>query len=293
MKKNYTTTSRLVQYAASATAFLSIQQADATVVYTDLDPDITLGGEGAESVLDINEDGTDDFSFSIYSFSGSGTYLGLTFTYGVKAVVGAALNGNEFVGSLVTYSGYSGVYTPVLADDVAIYDGLEFAEGSASLGFNVVVSLLGAPYYSYSGGVWLGTDMAFLGFRLNIDKDRYYGWMRISVSEDASTIIIHDYAYESTANQAIFTGQVATDITTTSVMDADVFASGNTINIQVSADESETTGSMFDLNGKLVKSFGQLTGTSTFTCSDLATGNYIVRLESPTGVYRKQIHLTN
>ena len=66
MKKNYTTTSRLVQYAASATAFLSIQQADATVVYTDLDPDITLGGEGAESVLDINEDGTDDFYFSIY-----------------------------------------------------------------------------------------------------------------------------------------------------------------------------------------------------------------------------------
>ncbi len=76
-------------------------------------------------------------------------------------------------------------------------------------------------------------------------------------------------------------------------MDADVFASGNTINIQVSADESETTGSMFDLNGKLVKSFGQLTGTSTFTCAEVATGNYIVRLESPTGVYRKQIHLTN
>lgn len=293
MKKNYTNTSRLVQYAASATAFLSIQQADATVIYTDLDPDLTIGGEGAEAVIDINEDGTDDFSFSIYSFSGSGTYLGFTFTYNVKAAIGAALNGNEFVGSMVTYSGYSGVYTPVLADDVAIYDGLEFAEGTASLGFNVAISLLGAPYYAYSGGVWLDTDMAFMGFRLNIDKDRYYGWMRISVSEDASTIIIHDYAYESTANQPIFTGQVATDITTAAIMQSEVFSTGNIINIQVSEDVADAVGTLYDMNGKLVKSFGEITGSNTFNCAELATGNYIVRLQSASGEYRKQLHLTN
>lgn len=282
-----------MQYAASAAAFLSLQQANAAVVYTDLDPDLIIGGEGAETMIDINADGTDDFTFSIYSFSGSGTYLGLTFTYGVKAAVGAALNGNEFVGNVVTYSGYSGVYTPVLADDVAIYDGLEFAEGEASLGFQVNISLLGSPYYAYSGGNWLGAEMGFIGFRLNVDKDRFYGWMRVSVSEDASTITIHDYAYESTANQYIFTGQVATDITTTPIMLSDAYAHGSMINIQVSEEVQNALGNLYDINGKLVKSFGTITGSNTFDCADLASGNYFVHLQDESGVYRKQVHLSN
>jgi hypothetical protein len=51
-----------------------------------------------------------------------------------------------------------------------------------------------------------------MGFRINIDKDHYYGWMRVSVNEESTLITIHDYAYENEANKAIFTGQTATAI---------------------------------------------------------------------------------
>ena len=292
MKKITSTPTRLLQYAASATAFLGMQQVNATVVYTDLDPDQLIGGEGAEFTIDMNEDGTDDFNFSIYSFSGTGTYLGFTFTYGVKVALAAAINGNEILGEMVTYSGYSGIYAPVLPDDEAISSGDNFAEGAGTLGVVFNVSLLGAPYYSYTGGNWLDTSMGFMGIRINIDKDRYYGWIRLSVSDDAATITIHDYAYESEPNKPIFTGQTATGIEEMPIMQAEVYANGNILNISIPEDLDQLDGSLFDLSGKLVKKLDISAGTQAISCNELASGNYIVSLQSDSGVYRKQVHLS-
>ncbi len=293
MKKTFTTTKKMMQYATSAAAFLSLNQAGAAVVYTDLDPDQVIGGEGAEFALDLNSDGTDDFNFSIYSFSGAGTYYGISFTYGVKVAFASALNGNEFMGEIVTYSGYSGVYAPVLAAGEGINSEDSFADGAASLALSVQISVLGFPYYSYVAGNWLDTDNAFMGVRLNIDKDRYYGWIRLSVSDDAGTITIHDYAYQSTANEAIFTGQTATDIQNPGITGASIFAYGSQLTIGLPEDIAEAQATVYDLSGKMVIDLGTLSGTRTIACSDLASGNYIVRLQNDMGTYNKQVHLSN
>jgi hypothetical protein len=84
MKSNTHSNKKLLHYATSAAAFLAINNLQATVVYTDLDPDIMVGGEGAEISLDINSDGNDDFGFFVYSFTGVGTYYGINFTYDFK-----------------------------------------------------------------------------------------------------------------------------------------------------------------------------------------------------------------
>lgn len=292
MKNTYSKTKKMMQYATSAAAFLSINQAGAAIVYTDLDPDQVIGGEGAEFALDMNNDGSDDFNFSIYSFSGVGTYYGLSFTYGVKVAFASALNGNEFMGDVVSYSGYSGVYAPILAAGEGINSEDNFAGGAASLALNVQISVLGFPYYSYAAGNWLDADNGFMGVRLNIDKDRYYGWIRLSVSDDASTITIHDYAYQNTANEAIFTGQTATNIQTPGIADAVVFTSGDQLTINLPAAVTGAQGSVYDLSGKLVMALGTLNGTQTISCGQLASGNYVVRLQTATGTYNKQVHLS-
>lgn len=293
MKKDLTSTKKLAQYAASAAAFLTINQAGATVVYTDLDPDLVLGGEGAEATIDINDDGTDDFAFSIYNFSGSGTYSGFSFGYVVNVALASALNGNEFLGSIVSYSGYSGVYAPILPAGTLVGTDDNFANGAGSLAVSVSVTVLGFPYYTYVGGNWLDTDQAFMGFRVNVDKDRYYGWMRISVSDDAASMTIHDYAYQSEPNTAIFVGQTATDIADSPLSNANVYSNGSQVMIELPSDLEGTADCLiYDLNGKLVKSATGLTGHNVLDCNELSSGNYIVRLGNGDMAVKKQLHLS-
>lgn len=71
MKNNTLSNKRLIQYAASAAAFLAVNSAQATVAYTDLDPDLAIGGEGGEITIDVNSDGTDDLGFFVYSILGT------------------------------------------------------------------------------------------------------------------------------------------------------------------------------------------------------------------------------
>lgn len=294
MKKITSTSTRLFQYAASAAAFLSVNQVNATVVYTDLDPDQAIGGEGAEFTIDVNEDGTDDFNFMIYSFSGTGTYYGISFTYGVKVGIAEALNGNEFLGSLFsTYYGGSAVYTPVLPSGEGINSEDSFAAGAGSMGISVAISVLGFPYYSYNTGNWLNVNEGYMGFRLTVDKDHFYGWMRLSMSDDASMITIHDYAYENAANQPIFTGQVATAIETAAIEDAQIFSSGKQITVKLPENAGVAGVQVFDLSGKMVKSAEQISGLTLISCSDLASGNYLVKVTGEQGSVSNQVHLSN
>ena len=154
MKSNTHSNKKLLHYATSAAAFLTINNLQATVVYTDLDPDLMVDGEGGEISIDINSDGNDDFGFFVYSFTGVGTYYGINFTYDFKLAAVSAQNGNELFGSLVTYSSYSAVYTPVLPAGEGINSGDPFAEGGGTLGVSLMVSLSGFPSATeiYSNG---------------------------------------------------------------------------------------------------------------------------------------------
>lgn len=292
MKKNFIKDQKLLQYAASAIAFLSVNRADATVIYTDLDPDLVLGGEGAEVNIDINADGTNDFFFNVYSFAGSGTYLGFNFTYTVKVAGASALNGNEFLGTLMTYSGYSAVQVPVLALGEGINGDDNFEGGVATLGGSVQISLSGLPYYGYQFGNWLEADMQYMGFRLNIDTSHYYGWMRLSLNADATLLTIHDYAYQNSANEAIFVGQTATDIENNPLTGTTIFANGNQIHVQLPEDcNVPAVISVYDLAGRKVMVQKAVNGHQVLSAAALPSGNYIVMVGDEALQVKKQVHV--
>lgn len=293
-KKNTFSSKKLISYAASATAFLAVNNANATVVYTDLDPDQVIAGEGAEVSLDINDDGINDFTFIVTSLSGTGTYYGISFTYGANIAGAIALNGNEFLGSVTTYSGYSGVYAPVLPSGEGINEDDQFVNGAPTLGISVAVSLLGFPYYDYQAGNWLGVDMGYMGFRLNIDKDRFYGWMRVSVNGSANSITIHDYAYENEANKAIFTDQTATAINENPLAQADIYANGGQVFINLPELNSNNADvNIYDMSGKLVKNQSLSNGNNVCNCNNLPSANYIVHVTEGQLTIKKQIAINN
>lgn len=294
MKKLTASNKKLMQYAASAAAFLMVNEASATIVYTDLDPDGIIGGEGAEITLDINADGTDDFTFIVYSYAGTLTYYGSPISFDVKVAGAQALDNNEFLGSLVTMSGYTNVYIPILAPGEGINNEDNFEEGYGSLAVIVNASLYGFPVYTFEGGVWLDSDMEFMGFRLSIDKDYFYGWMRISVNDEVNQLTIHDYAYEDEANKAIFTGSTASDIVTNPLTDTEIYTTGQALVVNIPSNVTTLVDlDLFDVEGKLVLQISQISGSNTVNCEGFAGGNYIVRLTDHNLSYNKQVHIAN
>src|SRR5204863_1666944 len=56
-------------------------------------------------------------------------------------------------------------------------------------------------------GAWNGgVSDAFAGLKLNLNDSTYYGWVRCSVTSDATHLIIKDYAYETNAFTHIHSG---------------------------------------------------------------------------------------
>ncbi len=72
---------RLLHYAVSCGVFIAFTaEAQADVVYTNLDPD-SVSTVGNDFFIDINNDGIDDFQFSILSTAYYATILGLPQTH--------------------------------------------------------------------------------------------------------------------------------------------------------------------------------------------------------------------
>ncbi|HRY97774.1 MAG TPA: hypothetical protein P5550_01825, partial [Bacteroidales bacterium] len=53
---------KIKAYSLAAAAILAVQPAAGAVVYTDLVPDSTYSGSNADFLLDLNNDGVDDFN---------------------------------------------------------------------------------------------------------------------------------------------------------------------------------------------------------------------------------------
>ncbi len=58
------------------------------------------------------------------------------------------------------------------------------------------------------GGEFLGAGDKYLPLKFNIAGSPHYGWVRVNVDNTCSQFTIKDYAYNATANQLIFAGQM-------------------------------------------------------------------------------------
>lgn len=262
---------KLLHYSAAAGAFLLGGRISGEIIYTDLDPDVTLGGEGADYFIDVNNDGVNDFEFFLLSYSGTLTYYGFPVSYKVDIAAMAALSGAGFEGKVGTYSSYifNSVYK--ITPGYAINSQYPFVSGSANLAINV--SALGYPYYE--GGPWAGTDQQVFGFRIPVDEDYNYGWMRISVAADGSSITIHDYAYNTDLNGSIFATSTGDAITAAEPHAFSVFTSGKQVHVQTDPSTGPYTVKVLSSLGRSV-SETLCSGSAVMDLSRVPTGAYLV-----------------
>ncbi|MFN3939596.1 MAG: T9SS type A sorting domain-containing protein [Chitinophagales bacterium] len=214
MQKKYLE-KHLSAYAASAACFLLIQQeADAQVVYMDIDPDSILDTKYDFAELDLDNNGTADFFFLNSSFTFYTWFWG-TYRLRQDILVGPAISENALAG--ISFNWDDGYYTFTLYYPYALANGelinndLQWQNKDQQVmalrTFIEEGDLINIANYAWDNPDVTETLDHYLGIRF-IDEagNNHYGWIRCDVKDEGRTLVIKDYAYELQPDHPIVAG---------------------------------------------------------------------------------------
>jgi hypothetical protein len=300
MKHLDKTTKKLASYSAFAAAFtVSANEAHAQLVYTDIDPDETIGiGDSYE--LDLNDDGNTDFQFTINTF----TIPSFFYTTGTAGLMFDAVIPRMLVypdgGNSVNASTVSGVYGSTFAypyvmdNGDVVDDDLNFKSNSTQfMGIYLSVADFPAegsvyPFANY--GNWPNKSNKFMGLKFEVDGETHFGWVRLSVND--LEIEIDDYAFNATPETAVETG-VTVDVQ--NLIPAhllSVYSNGNTIHVGVNGLHAETaTVRVTNMIGETVVYENLNLNGMTIPVPYAAQGIYLVNIVADGAIFTKEVFL--
>ena len=238
----------------------------AQIIYTDI-PDAT---PNATYSLDLNNDTIVDFL--------------IQFDLGNK-VMCKPQNNNAYSGNFV-----GGVNLPwALSASNSICETLATWYDSNSPG----TMALGT-----SIGYWVGETNKYLALKLVVESNTYYGWARLDLLDISTSFTIKDYAYESTPNGCIQSGQTLLGIHENSTKNSvsvfpNPFIASTTI--QTIDNLKNATLTIYNLQGQNVKQVKNISGQTVFVSRDnLPSGLYFVTLtEENKIIVTEKIIITN
>jgi len=196
----------LLAYAAAAGAVIfSTAPADAEIIYTPSNTPMTVAQANkgpALTQLDLTNHGAPDFTFLMSSTLGfhSTTFSATTTRRKFLLKVDPAVKGNQAV------QGQPTVTASAIPAGVTIGPQEKFGEGGLYMRFKS--SHIGG---SRSSGSWQKVEYAYVGLKFLINGKVHYGWARIKFPFPNGVKLpsIYGYAYESTPNTPIVTGQTS------------------------------------------------------------------------------------
>lgn len=278
---------KLKSYSALASAvFGTAAAADAQIVYTDVTPDVTLSviNDSLNSYdVDFDNAGTPDMAIATYGYlyNYGGTDYQLNYVYSFVAPNATA----ALVAAMETAGTSSFPATTSLASGTAIGSSATWLDTTAAGGTFYFTSAYGFTQ-TLLGTANTGTD-TYIGARFLIGANTHYGWVRINVAADASSVVIKDYAYNATANGPINAGQTVgvAEIAATSW---NAYSNGSSIIVKADFDGNVE---VIDMTGNLITSGVIANGELTMNVSNASAGMYLVRVTNGTTTATKKISL--
>ena len=223
------------------------------IIYTDV-PDAT---PNATYSLDLNNDTVVDF---IIYFGGSASTIG---------VMCNPQNNNAYSGNFVngTYLPWALSTSNTLCASLATW--YDFNNpGTLALGTNI--------------GYWVGASDKYLALKLIVGTNTYYGWARIDILANSASFTIKDYAYESTPNVCIQSGQNNLDINEYSEKKHySIFPNPFVTSTTIRTIENLVNANLiiYNSSGQIVKELKNLSGQTVFLSRDnLSSGLYYIKL---------------
>ncbi len=145
---------------------------------------------GQNYFLDIDNDGTDDFSFNTAS-SFSNDAIRTTFLV-------HALGNNE----IMSWKDYAIIYE---SDDVisSYSDDLTWRSGSGE-----IIEEVHDGNQPMWNGLWSGDRPQYLAVKLQKGGNDYYGWIKVSIDPDKEVAYVNEYAINRVPSASINAGQI-------------------------------------------------------------------------------------
>ncbi|MCE3279736.1 MAG: hypothetical protein K0S44_1927 [Bacteroidetes bacterium] len=262
---------KLKSYSALAGTMIAAGTADSQIVYTDISPDVMVNTDGGSYDLDLNNDGTFDFTFNqIISPGGSSSS-----PYNKVGVT--PLNSNMIAGSTAGNYVYPFAMNP--GDSI-----------KSSLSWNVGTSQSMGSYWgaSYTYGNWPGVNNKYIGLKLDVAGTIYYGWARLDVVPLSTSFTIKDYAFMNIAGQPILAGSLSVGIKENNLSGTTIYNNNHTINILTKTFTDGTIRIMNNL-GQEVRSAAQTSNHTIIDLSDLNAGIYFVTIITENNKFTKKI----
>ena len=271
------------------TAMLFSASANAQIVYTDVTPDQVISATTIPSTedynIDLNNDGINDYKISC-SRSGGICPLAPSSRLYINFISDSALNSNAVV------TGTSITYPLAMNLNDSISSGLSFS----SFGY-LRRNTSGGPCTG-TFGVWSYSIDRYLGLKLIVGGNTYYGWarMQIDVVTGIPSCTIKDYAYNSIPNQPILAGDTGT--VPTGIFENSFAASinifpipaGNHLSIALGSNSKNVEVAIADITGKIVyTTTAYETNKIEVNTNEFAEGIYIVQIQSGEFISTKKL----
>src|SRR6476469_2895178 len=193
-------------YITILAALLYIITVNAQIVYTDVNPNITLDTNGALYNLNINNDGIADFKFDYNYRIYNCQCLMLRTSGDLSSSVVVPLNSNSMMAFTNAEDDIIKLNANTIIDSSLHWENYELAL-TAYGGFCNACSKGTIFSHVLNGGIWDGSTDKYMGLQVKIGSNIYYGWVRLDVGIEANFVTIKDYAYNTVPNQPILAGQ--------------------------------------------------------------------------------------
>lgn len=277
----------LIKYSAASAAFISIhQQANASIVYRDIDPDSSI--TNADTIfLDLDLDGINDVEFWIESKTGIiVTSAGASIQYTYRTAKAEALFSNVIMGKPATVSSYhfNSAYRfesgEIINDSIPVIDGAVFLAGA------IITSGIAA----YSGGPWSNITDKIMGVRFKIDGVNHYAWIRLSVGAGGNSITVNELAYDNVADIPVTAGLTA-QAENIQINEPVVFSENGNIHVQIKS-ALPVSIKIYSVTGQLVYSELTRNENTIIRLKNVLPANYFIVTEFENKRFAKQIFYT-
>ena len=294
MKKTFTIVTCLLF------TFFQVKSSDGQIIYTDIE-DVTLectnNGCYESYNLDLNNDNTIDYV--LYASAPNGFYQ-YHFIAGL-----VANNGNGTITLLNFPEPYPLKKNFLIGNIIPSNYSLSWGwSGILSEKFYYCCQYGPCPKHlckEYKNGSWTQPGDYFLGVKINVNDQFYYGWARLSVrvTNKQAIVTLKDYAYESTPGVTILAGDTGASPTvkfqsdtpdeeTNGLFKTNIYPNpvASIANVSFSLSKvSRVLLMIYDMNGQQVKTvadkqFNEGFHKVSFETNDMSSGIYMLRLQS-------------
>lgn len=273
---------KLKAYSAlTVAATLVASNSEAQIVHTT----VNYNGGFETYDIDIDDDGTTDYSIDGINWGANYSYVSPAFGYRANILCAGS---NQVVMGSASSSYYVGkLDAGVIINSTVPNLGLNSA-GSNNSGWywsnggNFGGASYNPPYNSSDGWgqEWAGGQTGFVGVEFDISGATHYGWIRIQMDADFGAWEVIDMAYNATADEQIITGQTLN--VKENKRNMNVFVDADNVNIM-------TDGSLMNAKVDVVNMLGQsvaktvITSNATSLAKSFGSGIFIVRISDENG----------